>query len=470
MSLPSQVQYFMQRMQGTSSSHFKINPQTDGTHTSGKIIRFLLPENTLWNTRSTRLFFNASCAGHGTNTTPRLPNDISSLIERVSIYMGGVLVQQGFQGYNTLKHAKAAVQGSKCNPALGHPEIVRTKSYHNGATFAADASETYTSKDDQFCIDYWEGFLGSVAPEILDTGLYPSIVCEITLADDAVCPVSEGIVLPTGAGSGTDNFDKKGAAAATYSLSNMSLQVEVLNFATNALDAVTEQRIASVGYLSLPFKNYYSYSSTHANSSRANVASASFDRLWCVWRPTDYATFNAPVIVNGYKIAGAFTSTTTNTPIATATETDIGLPQYDAGGVFDTNKEKYIAHYFNYALNKTDSNAEAFFQLQVNSANIPAYRMNVPEVLAMTQNSVDMIDRGHKLTLDQYKNNYFVNCYRFCLPESDFNRMASGLDTRNQSANIVINTENVRSSNLTLFAECTAELRVGNSKNIEVIF
>jgi len=96
--------------------------------------------------------------------------------------------------------------------------------------------------------------------------------------------------------------------------------------------------------------------------------------------------------------------------------------------------------------------------------------MNVPEVLAMTQNSVDMIDRGHKLTLDQYKNNYFVNCYRFCLPESDFNRMASGLDTRNQSANIVINTENVRSSNLTLFAECTAELRVGNSKNIEVIF
>lgn len=469
MSLPSNVQYFMQRMQGVSSSHFKINPQTDGTHTSGKIIRFLVPENTLWNTRSTRLFFNASCAGHGTNTTPRLPNDISSLIERVSVYMGGVLVQQGFQGYNTLKHAKAAVQGSKCNPALGHPEIVRTKSYHNGATFAADASETYTSKDDQFCIDYWEGFLGSVAPEILDTGLYPSIVVEITLADDAVCPVSEGIVLPTGAGSGTDNFDKVGTTAGTYSLSNMSMQVEVLNFATNALDAVTEQRISSVGYLSLPFKNYTSYSSTHTSSSRANVASASFDRLWCVWRPTDYASKAAPVIVNGYKKAGAFVSDAAG---SYQNGFDVGLPDYDVGGSLDTNKEKYISNYFNYKLSKASANAESFFQLQVNSANIPAYRMNVPEVLAMTQNAVDMIDKGHKLTLDQYKNNYFVNCYRFCLPESDFNRMASGLDTRNQSANIVINTENVgnSTSNLTLFAETTAELRVGSAKNIEVIF
>jgi hypothetical protein len=470
MSLPSQVQYFMQRMQGVSSSHFKINPQTDGTHSSGKIIRFLVPENTLWNTRATRLFFSASCAGHGTNITPRLPNDISSLIERVSVYMGGVLVQQGFQGYNSLKHAKAAVQGSKCNPALGHPEIVRTKSYHNGATFAGDASEAYAKKDDQFCIDYWEGFLGSVAPEILDTGLYPAITIEITLADDAVCPVSEGIILPTGAGSVADNFDKKGAAAATYSLSNMSMQVEVLNFATNALDAVTEQRISSVGYLSLPFKNYTSYSSTHTNSSRANVASASFDRLWCVWRPTDYATFNAPVIVNGYKKAGAFVSIAAAND--DATNFDVGVPAYDTGGALDTNKEKYIAHYFNYKLEKANANAESFFQLQVNSANIPAYRMNVPEVLAMTQNSVDMIDRGHKLTLDQYKNNYFVNCYRFCLPEADFNRMASGLDTRNQSANIVINTENVgnSTSNLTLFAETTAELRVGSAKNIEVIF
>ena len=171
MSLPSSVSYFMQRLQGVSTSHFKVNPQTDGNHTSGKIIRFQIPENTLWNVKSTRLFFKAATGGNTTNANSRLPNDISSLCESVAIYMGGVLVQNGFQQYNTLKHAKAAVQGSKCNPALGHPEIVRTVSYHDGSTFAAGGAESYADKDDSFCIDYWEGLLGSLEPSIIDTGL-----------------------------------------------------------------------------------------------------------------------------------------------------------------------------------------------------------------------------------------------------------------------------------------------------------
>lgn len=299
--------------------------------------------------------------------------------------------------------------------------------------------------------------------------VFPTITVELTLADDTVCPMAHGITLPDGTAASDNHFDKTGLGNPTFTLTEMSLQVEVLGMATNALDAVVEQRIASVGYLSLPFKNYYTYSSTHTNSSRFNVNSASWDRLWCVWRPTTYATKSAPVIVNGFKKAGAFVDDVAG---QTAADIDLGRPQYDIGGsgLLNNNTEKYISNYFNFALNKTSASQQAFFQLQVNSANIPAYRMNVPEVLAMTQNSVDMIDRNHKLTLDQYKNNYFVNCYRFCLPESDFNRMASGLDTRSISATGIVNTDNVASSNLTLFAETTAELRVGNSRAIEVVF
>ena len=63
--LPSNVSYFMQRLQGVSVSHFKVHPQTDGNQTSGKIVRFELPSNTLLNLRGTRLFFNAVTAGAG---------------------------------------------------------------------------------------------------------------------------------------------------------------------------------------------------------------------------------------------------------------------------------------------------------------------------------------------------------------------------------------------------------------------
>lgn len=167
--LPSNVSYFMQRLQGVSVSHFKVHPQTDGNQTSGKIVRFELPSNTLLRINGgTRLFFNAVTTGNGAS----MPNDVSSFIERCSVYMGGVLVQNGFQGYNVLKHSKAALQGSKCGSTLGHPEIVRAVSYHNGATFANTAPETYsTDGTEAFCIDNWEGLLGSIEPSIIDTGL-----------------------------------------------------------------------------------------------------------------------------------------------------------------------------------------------------------------------------------------------------------------------------------------------------------
>lgn len=461
--LPSNVSYFMQRLQGVSVSHYKIHAQTDGNQTSGKIVRFELPSNTLLNLRGTRLFFNASTSGFGAS----MPNDVSSFIERCSVYMGGVLVQNGFQGYNVLKHAKAGLTGSKCGSTLGHPEIVRKISYHNGAVFGNNNPETYsTDGTESFCIDNWEGLLGTLEPSIIDTGLMPQITIELTLADDTICPISEGRVLPDGTGATTNHFDKVGSGNPTYTLSQMTLQCEVLGMATSVLDQIVEQRIASVGYLSMPFKNHYTFVSTHNGTSRFNVNSASWDRLWLAYRPTTYSAKSAPVIVNGYKKAGAFVDDVAG---QTAADIDIGIPQYDAGGVFDTNKERYISNYFKFKEIETSASVPAYFQLQVNSANIPAYRMTTPEAYAMSMNSVDMYDKNHKMTLDQYRNNFFCQVYRFCLPDSDFNRLASGLDTRSVSAMGSLTTENIDSCNLYMFAECTAELRLGAGRAIEVI-
>jgi hypothetical protein len=462
--LPSNVSYFMQRLQGVSTSHFKVHPQTDGNQTSGKIVRFELPSNTLLRINGgVRLFFNAVTAGAGTS----MPNDVSSFIERCSVYMGGVLVQNGFQGYNVLKHAKAALKGSKCGSTLGHPEIVRKISYHNGATFANTDPEVYlTDGTESFCVDDWEGLLGTLEPSIIDTGLFPQITLEITLADDTVCPISEGRVLPDGTGASANHFDKTGSGNPSYILSQMSLQVEVLGMATSVLDQIVEQRIASVGYLSMPFKNHYSFTSTHTSTSRFNVNSASWDRLWLAYRPTTFSAKSAPVIVKGYKKSGAFVDDVAG---QTAADIDIGIPQYDAGGVLDTNKEKYISNYFKFKEIETSAAVPAYFQLQVNSANVPAYRMTTPEAYAMSMNSIDTYDKNHKLTLDQYRNDFFVQCYRFCLPDSDFNRLASGLDTRSVSAMGSLTTENIAACNLMMFAECTSELRLGSGRAIEII-
>jgi hypothetical protein len=140
-------------------------------------------------------------------------------------------------------------------------------------------------------------------------------------------------------------------------------------------------------------------------------------------------------------------------------------------------KERYISNYFKFKEIETSSSVPAYFQLQVNSANIPAYRMTTPEAYAMSMNAVDTYDKNHKMTLDQYRNDFFVQCYRFCLPDSDFNRLASGsllihvrrVHSRSVSAMGSLTTENIASCNLMMFAECTAELRLGSGRAIEII-
>lgn len=465
-SLPPSVSFFMQRLSGVSTSHFKIFSQSADNASAGKIIRFEVPSNSLVNFKNVRFMFNATT----TTVGARLPNDISSLIERVAVYAGGVLIQNNYQGYNVLKHAKAALCGSTCDPVLGHPEIPRAKSYVDGSAIAHGGFETYSGVDKQFCISDWEGFMGTVEPYILDTGLLPQITLEITLADNSVCPVAEGVLLPVGdevgAGTGaTGTFDKAGGAAAIYSLTNLSLQVEVVGMASSALDSVIEQRIASVGYLSLPFKNYFTTTASHTNVSRFNVNSASWDRLWIAYRASTYSDKKAPHVINGHKIKGAFVDDVAG---QTAADIDIGIPTYDIGGsaLLGTNSEKYISQYFRF---QELTSGTVTYNLQVNGATIPAYKMNVCETLAMSQSAVPKSCKKPVMSLDQYKDSYFVQCYRFCLDDAT-TRMSSGLDCRSSSMLGSLETPGMTGGvHVDMYAECTSELRCGASRSIELI-
>lgn len=538
--LPANLSFFMQRLAGVSTSHFKVTPQSSDTATSNKIIRFELPSNTLVNMRNVRLFFNAET--EGSSAGGRLPNKIDSLIERVAVYMGGVLVQNNFNKYNVLRHAKDALQGDKCSSLMGHPEIVREVSYHDSSSYVTDANEAYTALDDQFCIDYFEGLLGSIEPSIVDTGLLPQITLEITLAEDAVCPSVDGVQLAVGDGTGlTNTIDKEGAVACTYKLTNLNLQVEVLGMATSVLDQLVESRIASVGYLSLPFKNYYTYSSTTPSgggTTRFSANSASLDRIWIAYRPTAFATTPAGVHVpSGYKTRGglvveslksalvnngsgisgttiaidAFTGgtikvgdliqipqatagvvTTRITALGSAGDSatnsltvadtitcadnspivfvkDVGQCRFDAGGVLDTNKEKYISKYFRFTEPLASASTPAKYQLQVNGASLPAYKMNRSEFYEISKMSAESYKTEKEMSFQQYTDSYFVQCMRFNLEGSDMSRLASGLDTRAVSAQMALELEGHNSSHLDIFVETTAELRVGSGRSIEII-
>ena len=475
--LPPNVSYFMSRLMGVSTSHFKIYPQNSGVQSANKIIRFELPSNTLLNLKSCRMLFNITTTSTSSVTQMRLPNDTRSFIDRMAIYMGGVLVQNSFSNYNTLVHAKKALGADRCSDTtLTHPEICRATSYHTGSAFGipgthdATVHETYDSLANQLAIVDWEGFLGTAEPGIIDTGLFPQITIEITLADNVVCPTMVWAANTTLALATTPTATGIAAvgSAGSYTLDNITMQVEVLGMASSVLDEVVAQRVSQVGYLSIPFKNYFSFSSSHSATSRFNVNSASWDRLWVAWRDANGGALSAPVPVSGYKLKGAFASSAAASYASTGL-LDLGLPQYDSGGVLDTNKEKYVARAFNFVEPLLSGQTVSNYQLQINSANYPAYKLTVPEAYTLTMNSIDVYDKTRVMSLDQYRDNYFVQCYRFCLPESDYSRLSSGLDTRATSAQCALVTENVTTSTpCFIFAEVSSELRVAN-RAIEVI-
>ncbi len=461
MALPSNVSFFMQRLAGVSVSHFKISPQSSDTAGANKILRFELPSNSLLNLSSVRLLFNAS-ADKTSAAGGRLPNGVYKLIERVAIYAGGTLIQNNFQSYGLYATAKEVMEGSKCDAVLGHPEIVRNVSYHDGSTFATTANEKYDDEDDKFAITHFEGLLSSLSPTIIDTGICPQLTVEICLAEDTVCSSCAG---PDLDGTGATDITDAATPKATYELTNLSMQVEVLGMASDVLDSITEQRIASVGFVSCPFTNVFTYVSTHKGTSRFSVNSASWDRVWLCYREATYADKAGAHRVPGFKKSGAFASTASGSYTAAV---DVGAPGFDVGGSLDTNREKYISKYFRCKEPLTTGKV-ATYQLQINGATVPAYKCNRNEMYAITRNSVDPYHMNYHMTLAQYVDSFFIQCFRFCLPESSMSRLASGIDTRSISAQAAVETSGLDDCNLTVFAECTSELRIGSGRAVSVI-
>ena len=92
----------------------------------------------------------------------------------------------------------------------------------------------------------------------------------------------------------------------------------------------------------------------------------------------------------------------------------MGVPTYDIGGVLDTNSEKYKGRYFNFSQPVLWSapTTEWKAQLQLNGAYMPQFAANVEELYGVTRNSLEGGRYAKNMTLDQYRKNFCVQCFR----------------------------------------------------------
>lgn len=469
--------YFVERLQGVSTNTFRLESQNKIQASANDIVTFDLPSNAILNLRSFKVWCNAN-ANHGSATAgARLP-PIADLVERVEVSVGGIVLAQGTNFVNVLREAKKSLQVDNCDSVCGHPEYVRRVSYIDGfgdgagAPLAATGNEAYApaSGEPVFCLDEWEGFLGTADPKLLDTSLVPDIRVRLYLASNNVLTTSKGVVIGnTGASAFCGNNQANavanaGTGAAAYRLKNIHATIEAIGLADQSYDKMLSAQMSAQGFLEIPYKSYQCFNDTHTGSSRFSVSTQSLDRVWLAWRNKDYNSQIAPICVNGHKLNGAFVDPTAGAGVTT---TDIGLPQYDAGGVLDTNNERYKSQYFNF----TQPIAGTQLQLQLNGAYMPQFNAYLSELYGMSRNSLPGHRVSKNMSLDQYLNNYCVQCFRLNMPDSEFSRLISGLDTRavNLQGIVKSTTSAAIEVNLMVFTEQTECMRVGPGRSVEII-
>ena len=455
MTYNPQLMYFLDRMEGFSTNYFRLEPSGSTNSGPNSITRINLPSNALLNTRSFKLHFLASIAG--TSVGGRLPADISTLVERVEISAGGVQLSQGTNFYNTLVNAKAAIMGSRCDSVTGHSELVRQNRFDGIVPAIADAegaNEIYAGTGTPHVIDKWEGFLGTCEPKILDASILPDLVVSIYWASNSVLASCKAAnthalfeVVPDG------NLEK-----AVYEIKNIHATIEAVGMADSVYDHLTQSTIASIGYIEVPFKQYFSFSNTHSGASRFSVAAQSLDRIWTAWRKADYDTLGAPQPVKGYSTAAG---------LAAAATSAVSLSAY--GGAHGTGAvEKYITKFQKFS---EPGAADALkYQFQLNGSYYPQYPAGTEDMYQVTKNSLPLPVK-YGLTKEQLRDSSFVQCIRLNLPNSEDSRTMSGLDTRSVSLSGYVNTTGVLTANpnLMIFCECTSSVRIGAGRQLEVV-
>ena len=493
MSFNPNLTYFVERLQGFSTNTFKLETQNKSTAKQNDIISFDLPSNAILNLRSLKVWCNASAnASTGANSGARLC-PMNDLVERVEVSVGGIVLSQGTNFVNVLGEVMTALTSESPDSVTGHPEYVRNISYVNSlgagaAVLTGALNEDYSlattlSTGVKFCIDKFPGFLATADPKLLDTSIMPDIRVRLYMASDNVLTTSVGTAMGDAiAIVGPPAFEAGIAAAGgvgggKYELSEIHATIEAIGLADMTYDQMISEQMSRQSYLEIPYKSYTAYQETHSGASRFTLSTQSLDRVWVSWRKTLFNAQAAPVIVNGHKKEGAYVSGDYETDavaqgaLAQGTSLDLGLPQYDVGGVLDTNCEKYKSQYFNFAAPQENLT----MQLQLNGAYLPQFSANLGELYGITKNSMMGSRDAKNISFDQYLNNYCVQCFRLNLPDSEYSRSISGLDTRAVNLQGLVRTENTAAGGgrdnlaINIFTEATECLRVGAGRAIEVI-
>ena len=248
-------------------NRYRLDTLSSDQATAGRIVTVNLPEASILDLKSFRMFFKVAGNSAGAGATAvhaYLPDDASTLLSKVEVYINGVQVSSGASEYNTLARLVKIGQSSPDR----NGSVDRMNAHSFVATPVSGSSETA-----YVCISEWHNILGQSSTRFLPTSLVGQVTIRITFAPNS-CLIPAPQATPIGiysidgwavggAVSGTANAPTAGTqtdnmALITYTVSEIRFSIDAISVCS-AYNQLLAEQLSREGELKLNYKEYYTF-------------------------------------------------------------------------------------------------------------------------------------------------------------------------------------------------------------------
>ena len=447
---PRNLSAFLNRLSGYNKNNVKMNVLGSSDAAHGDTIQVDLPTNSIVDLSSLAWSFDLTWSVTGANGKKHhFPINAESVINRLTVEVNGQTLVN-LSNYNVLWHA---LLYASATDDYQRQRMVAQANSQTGASNGTSVEVTTTtgaptqSETRSHVVDAWVGFLGSAKPNFIDTSLLGNVRITLTLASNNMI--------------GGDDA----ASTQSFSIANQAFSIDVCSISDGIYDSMLDQMLASGAPIEVPFKSYFSYSSsnnTMDQTTNFNVASQSIDRLWALARATDAAGVG-----------------------------DAGFDSPAAGHLTTAPVHAIVTKnpaFFNY---ETCNGAN--FHFQVNNTLYPQWQSTQPQdwwqhLKLAVGDQGNMLSGSYANALSHYLDNFFVFACSLEHHTDGDERFVSGIDTRGASASCyfksnqgtnttdpntggaaVRNRTGAIKNQIMVFAECTSSLKIYANKVLEVV-
>lgn len=293
------------QMTDYTRNRYRLDTTSSTQATQGQIITVNFPEASLLDMKSFRFFFtvetaspNTAVAGTANQVFARCPDDASTFVQKLEVYLNGVQVSSGQNEYNSMSRL---VKIGKCSND-------RNGSYNQLTSNAFIIAGTNKNQTANLCISEWNGFLNDLSTRFLPTSLMGQIQVRITLAPNAVLVPA---IIQGGAGTVCEipatltASQESNAQLMSYTVKNIRFSIDAISVCP-AYNEMLSDQLTREGMLKLNYKEYYTFLASNITSNRFALASTSIDGIWGSLRSANYNVAGKPaLLVDAFGSGGA---------------------------------------------------------------------------------------------------------------------------------------------------------------------